>query len=52
MLIKTAWRHLTRNRSHSFINIAGLSVGMTVSMLIGLWVWDEMRFDRYHEKPS
>lgn len=48
MLIKTAWRHLTRNQSHAFINIAGLSVGITISMLIGLWVWDEMRYDRYH----
>ena len=32
----TAWRNLGKNKFHSFINIAGLSVGMAVAMLIGL----------------
>ena len=31
---------------HSFINIAGLSVGMTVAILIGLWIYDEVAFNR------
>jgi ABC-type antimicrobial peptide transport system permease subunit len=46
---KTAWRNLVSNKVHSFINIAGLSVGMTVAMLIGLWIWDELSFDKYHQ---
>lgn len=46
---KTAWRNLVKNKTHSFINIAGLSVGMAVAMLIGLWIWNELSFDRYHE---
>jgi putative ABC transport system permease protein len=46
---KTAWRNLARNKLHSAINIAGLSVGMAVAMLIGLWIWDEMSFNRNFE---
>jgi ABC-type antimicrobial peptide transport system permease subunit len=44
--LKVAWRNLTGNRVYSFINIAGLSVGMAVAMLIGLWIWDEVSFDK------
>ena len=44
--LKTAWRNLTKNKAHSFINIAGLSVGMAVAILIGLWVYDELRFNK------
>lgn len=43
---KTAWRNLRKNQAYSFINIAGLSVGLAVTMLIGLWIWDEFSFDR------
>jgi putative ABC transport system permease protein len=43
-----ALRNLARNKVHSFINIAGLSVGMAVAILIGLWIYDEVSFDRYH----
>ena len=43
---KTAWRNLIKNKTHSFINIAGLSVGMAVAILIGLWVYDELSFDK------
>src|SRR6478609_3056660 len=46
---KTAWRNLTKNKAHSIINIAGLAVGMAVAMLIALWVYDEVTFDRYHQ---
>ena len=42
---KTAFRNLYKNKVHSFINITGLSVGMAVAMLIGLWIWDELSFD-------
>ena len=43
---KTAWRNLLKNKSQSFINIAGLSVGMAVAIIIGLWIWDELSFDK------
>jgi len=44
-----AWRNLVKNRASSFINIGGLAVGMAVAMLIGLWIWDELSFDKYHQ---
>lgn len=47
--IKIAWRNLRKSRSFSFINILGLSTGMAVVILIGLWVHDELTFDRYHK---
>jgi putative ABC transport system permease protein len=42
---KTAYRNLIRNKVSAFINIGGLSVGMTVFLLIGLWIWDELSYD-------
>ena len=45
---KTAWRNLVKSKGSSFINISGLSVGMAVAMLIGLWIWDELGYDKYH----
>jgi len=42
-----ALRYLSKNKVHSFINIAGLSVGMTVAMLIGLWIRDEFNYNRF-----
>jgi putative ABC transport system permease protein len=44
--LKIAWRNLLRNRKSSFINIAGLAVGMAVAILIGLWIWNEVSFDK------
>lgn len=47
---KIALRTLLRNKAFSAINIIGLSVGMAVAMLIGLWIFDEISFDKYHQK--
>ncbi|SKB56755.1 ABC transporter permease [Dyadobacter psychrophilus] len=44
-----AFRNLLKNKVYSFINIAGLAVGIAVAMLIGLWVWDELSFNKYHK---
>ncbi|MCD2421345.1 ABC transporter permease [Niabella pedocola] len=44
---KTAWRNLVKNRSYGLINIFGLTMGLAVVLLIALWIWDEMSFDRY-----
>ena len=43
---KIAFRNLARGKSSSFINISGLSIGMAVAMIIGLWIYDEVGFDR------
>src|SRR4051812_13822218 len=46
--LKIAWRNLIKNKAHSFINITGLAIGMAIAMLIGLWIWDEVSYDKYH----
>jgi ABC-type antimicrobial peptide transport system permease subunit len=46
--LKVAWRNLINNKTSSLINIGGLAVGMAVAMLIGLWIWDEVSYDKYH----
>jgi len=46
---KLAWRNLLRNKTSSFINISGLAVGMAVAILIGLWIWDELSFNKNFE---
>jgi ABC-type antimicrobial peptide transport system permease subunit len=43
---KTAWRNLRKGKMHSFINIAGLSIGMAVAILIGLYIYDEVSFNK------
>jgi len=47
-----AFRNLSRNRVYSFINIAGLAAGMAVSLLIGLWIWDETTYNYYHRNHA
>lgn len=47
--IKTAWRNLVKNKTHSFINITGLSVGIAVAILIGLWIWNEISYDKHNK---
>ncbi|MFY8035572.1 MAG: ABC transporter permease, partial [Cyclobacteriaceae bacterium] len=46
--LKVALRNLTRNSVYSFINIAGLAVGIASSILILLWVADEYAYDQFH----
>ena len=46
--LKITWRNLIKNKFSSFVNVGGLSVGMAVAMLIGLWIWDELSFNKYH----
>src|SRR5580698_1407949 len=49
---KIAWRNLTRNKIYSFINIAGLSIGLACAMLIILYVKDEVSYDRFHKNVN
>lgn len=46
--VKTAWRKIKRQKGYSFINVAGLAIGLSVCMMIVLWVVDEWSFDRFH----
>ena len=45
---KVALRNLLNNRVYSLINIGGLAIGIATSVLILLWVGDELSYDRYH----
>lgn len=47
-----AWRTLLQNKTLSFINIFGLSVGMAFALLIGLWIKHETSFDRFNENAD
>jgi len=47
--LKIALRHLQRHKGYSLINILGLALGMTVSLLLLLWVQDELLFDKFHQ---
>ncbi|HTJ51311.1 MAG TPA: ABC transporter permease [Cyclobacteriaceae bacterium] len=46
---KIAIRNLVKNKGYSFINIMGLATGMAVAILIGLWIWDELSYNKYHK---
>lgn len=48
--LKVALRNINREKFYSLINIIGLSVGLASCLLIGLYVFDEFSYDRFHEK--
>lgn len=48
--IKIAWRNLVKGKLYSVINILGLAVGISCCLLIGLYVYQELRYDRFHAK--
>ena len=50
--LKIAWRNLINNKAHAFINMAGLSVGLACSLLIMLWVQNELSVDAFHKNKS
>ncbi len=50
--IKVALRSIFRNKLTSFINIAGLAFAMLCSLLIFLYIQDELSYDRYNEKAD
>jgi putative ABC transport system permease protein len=47
--LKIAWRNISRNKAHTFINVAGLSVGLVCSLLILLWVQNELSVDAFYK---
>ena len=44
---KTAWRNIIRSKWYSVLNILGLATGMTVTLLIGLWVYYQYSYNRF-----
>jgi len=50
--LKTAWRNLLKNKFYSLINMAGLTAGLAIGILILLWVQDELSFDSFHRQGA
>jgi hypothetical protein len=46
--LKIAWRNIWRNKGFSITNLSGLTIGMTCTILILLWVHDELNWDKFH----
>jgi putative ABC transport system permease protein len=49
---KIAWRNLIKNKGYSAINILGLSIGMASTILISLWIYDEITYDKFHQNKD
>ncbi|MBO9640873.1 MAG: ABC transporter permease [Siphonobacter aquaeclarae] len=47
--LKISLRTLLKSKGYSLINLSGLAVGMAVAILIGLWIYDELSYDRTAE---
>ncbi len=47
--LKIGFRNLIKNKVFSFINILGLATGICITLLISLWIWDEISFNHYHQ---
>ena len=50
--LKTALRNLLRNPLYALINIIGLTIGITCSLLILIFIKHEFSFDRFHDKKA
>ncbi len=50
--LKIAWRNLRKNKGYSAINIGGFALGMAVTLIIGLWVQDELTYNKYFKNKD
>ena len=44
---KTAWRNMTKTPGYTAINVLGLAIGMSVALLIGLWIYEQYNYDKF-----
>ena len=49
---KIAYRHLQKNKLYASINLLGLAIGITGCLLIGIYIWHELSYDRFHENAD
>ena len=47
--LKIALRNIRKHKGYSFINIAGLAIGVAACLLLFFWVQDELSYDRHHQ---
>lgn len=50
--LKIAWRNLVRNKTYSALTLFGLAGGIACTLLLGLYVADELSYDRYHTNAN
>lgn len=50
--LKIAYRNFIRQKLYSFINVFGLAVGLSICLIISLWVLQELSYDRFHENAG
>lgn len=50
--LKIAFRNFKTNKSTFLINLIGLSTSLACTLLIGLWVMDELSYDHFHEQDA
>ena len=50
--LKIAWRNLIKNKGYTIINVGGLALGMAVTLIIGLWMYDELTRDSYFKNKD
>src|SRR5665213_3103678 len=50
--LKIAWRNLVRNKVSSIINIGGLAIGLACVVFIGLYISDELSYDRFFKNAD
>ena len=48
----TAWRTLIKNKFYTLLNVAGLTVGLAIGILILMWVENERSYDTFHQKTA
>lgn len=49
MYLKIAWRNLAKNRLYSLVNIGGLTIGIASCVLIGLYIANELSYDKFQK---
>jgi len=50
--LRVVWRNIKRHKGYSFINVAGLALGLACFLLICIWVLDELSYDKFHQNAS
>ncbi len=50
--LKITIRNISNQKAYSFINLAGLTLGLTITLMIAFYVIDDLTFDRFHEDPE
>ncbi len=50
--LKISWRSIRKNKLYSVVNIAGLATGLSACILIGLYCWNELSYDKFNSNAG